>query len=155
MVAHAVPQHVIMNIVSEGIPRWNSGGIVYRLAFICCVALMYPFTAAVRICAPDSYIGRMAAKPLIKFINSVASFVTLLGMYSRTSWSFQIKRNVFCSSYIWKKWKSFGNNPVSTRRCFSVVATLLTFKQRYINVKTTLCAYREVEGNLESYIETP
>lgn len=68
-----------MNIVSEGIPRWKSGGILYRLFFICMVAVFYPFTAVIRICAPDSYIGRMAAKPLIKFINSVASFVTLLG----------------------------------------------------------------------------
>ena len=68
-----------MNIVSEGIPRWKSGGILYRLFFICMVAVFYPFTAVIRICAPESYVGRMAAKPLIKFINSVASFVTLLG----------------------------------------------------------------------------
>ena len=32
----------------------------------------------IRIVAPESYIGRMAVKPLIKFINSVASFITLL-----------------------------------------------------------------------------
>eukprot|EP00111_Clytia_hemisphaerica_P023283 TCONS_00068504-protein len=78
VVAHAVPQHVIMHIVSEGIPGWKSGGIVYRLIFIALVALFYPFTAIIRILAPESYIGRMAVKPLIKFINSVASYITLL-----------------------------------------------------------------------------
>ena len=30
--------------------------------------------------------------------------------------------------------------PVSTRRCFDVVTTLLTSKQRCIDVKTTSCA---------------
>ena len=31
--------------------------------------------------------------------------------------------------------------PERTGRAFNVVTTLLTSKQRYINVKTTLCAY--------------
>ena len=33
--------------------------------------------------------------------------------------------------------------PASTRRCFDVVTTLLTSKQRWINVRTTSCAYWE------------
>ena len=37
-------------------------------------------------------------------------------------------------------------NPVSKRCCFNLVTTLSTSKQRCINVKTTLCAYWEIDN---------
>ena len=85
VVSHPIPQHVITSIVFDNIPKWRTSGLLYRTLYITITAVLFPVTSMMHILCPCSPIGKSARKPLIKFINGAASFVTLLALLAITA----------------------------------------------------------------------
>ena len=78
VVAHPISQHFITSIVFDNIPRWRTSTMKYKIFFIFMATLFYPITSFATIVAPCSSVGKLGKRPLMKFINVAASFITFL-----------------------------------------------------------------------------
>ena len=83
VVAHPISQHFITSIVFDNIPRWRTSTMKYKIFFIVVASFCFPITSLASILAPCTTVGRLGKRPLMKFINVGASFITFLGKCTR------------------------------------------------------------------------
>ncbi|KAK3700700.1 hypothetical protein QZH41_015647 [Actinostola sp. cb2023] len=84
-VAHPFCQHLIMKHIFSDITGWRTSSFVYRALYVITQVLIFPIMAFLYLFFPFLPFSRKIKRPLIKFINHTASFITFLCLLAVSS----------------------------------------------------------------------
>ncbi|XP_031571228.1 short transient receptor potential channel 4-like isoform X2 [Actinia tenebrosa] len=84
-VAHPFCQHLIMQHIFGDITGWRTSSFIYRVFYVITQVIIFPLMAIVYFFFPFLHVSRKIRRPLIKFINHTASFVTFLVLLAVSS----------------------------------------------------------------------